>query len=150
MREMSASRKTLLIAFLVIVFDQYTKYLIVSHIPIMDMIYCCNIFNIVHVENKGVAFGILNFAHRLVLFVLAAGVLLGFLIWLRKNPKFWAPGGLIIGGAIGNLIDRGTRGIVVDFLDFHVKNYHWPAFNVADSAVVLGVVCLMFWREEKK
>lgn len=150
MREMSASRKTLLIAILVVVLDQYTKHLIVSNVPMMDAISCCDIFSIVHVENKGVAFGVLNSAHRFVLFVLAAAILFGFLIWLRKNPKLWAPGGLIVGGAIGNLIDRGIRGIVVDFLDFHVKNYHWPAFNVADSAVVLGVACLLFWREEKK
>lgn len=150
MREMSASRKTLLIAILVVVLDQYTKYLIVSNVPMMGVISCCDIFSIVHVGNKGVAFGVLNSVHRFVLFVLAAAILFGFLVWLRKNPKFWAPGGLIVGGAIGNLIDRGIRGIVVDFLDFHVKNYHWPAFNVADSAVVLGVACLLFWREEKK
>lgn len=150
MREMSASCKTLLIAFLVVVFDQLTKCLIVNNLPIFDVITCCDIFNVVHVENKGIAFGVLSFAHRFVLFSLATAILLGFLFWLRKNPKFWGPGGLIVGGAIGNLIDRATRGVVVDFLDFHVKNYHWPAFNIADSAVVLGVVCLILWREEKK
>ena len=149
MREMPAGCKALLIALFVIALDVCTKYFVVSNLAICDVVNCCSIFNIVHVENHGVAFGVLSSVHRFVLIALAVAILIAFVIWVRQHAQFWLPGGLVIGGAIGNLLDRSIRGVVIDFLDFHLKNYHWPAFNVADSAIVIAVGILLFWREEK-
>lgn len=150
MREMSASCKSLLVVLLVLVLDQCSKYLILQNVSVNDVFPCCSVFNIVHVVNRGVAFGVLNSLHRFILIGLAATVLFGFVFWIKNKSQYWFPGGLIIGGAIGNLIDRCVYGAVIDFLDFHISMYHWPAFNIADSAIVLGIGVLLFWKEEKK
>lgn len=153
MREMSANCKTLLIAAFVIALDQLTKYLIVSNLSMHDVINCCGILNIVHVENKGVAFGTFGSLHEFVLFFISFSILVAYAVWSRKYQKSsssWFSDALIAGGAVGNLIDRGMRRVVIDFLDFHYKSLHWPAFNVADSAVVLGVIVLVFFKRDEK
>jgi len=97
------------------------------------------------------AFGILSqsrsgFSYYFLLTttIVAVGVILFFFFWTRRNQK-WLTGGLslILGGAIGNLIDRVRLGYVIDFLDFFLKGYHWPAFNMADSAVTAGTFWLL-------
>ncbi|MBW1917648.1 MAG: signal peptidase II [Deltaproteobacteria bacterium] len=115
-------------------------------------------FNLVHVHNRGAAFGLLanwpeayasiffSFATLIVLAVLA------YLFFRLPGNDYWAATGysLIIAGALGNLIDRVRLGEVIDFLDFYVGRYHWPAFNVADSLICLGagLLCLVIWRAE--
>lgn len=102
------------------------------------------------VWNKGVSFGVLNTAHgaqvtRWVLVGLAVAVAIGLIVWLRRvtAPAIACALGLIIGGALGNAADRVLRGAVADFFDAHVGVWHWPAFNVADAAISVGVAILI-------
>lgn len=105
-------------------------------------------FNLVMVWNRGISFGLLNHSTDygpLMLVVLALAITLVFtvLLW-RSHEKIPATGmALIIGGALGNVIDRLRFNAVIDFLDFHANGYHWPAFNVADSCIFLGVATLI-------
>ena len=101
-------------------------------------------FRLVSVWNPGVSFGFLGGDKALppwVLSVVAVAVCIGLLMWLRRidRPLTGWGIGLVMGGAIGNVIDRARWGAVFDFADFHVGQWHWPAFNVADSAIVVGV-----------
>ncbi|MEA3545223.1 MAG: signal peptidase II [Thermodesulfobacteriota bacterium] len=115
-------------------------------------------FHITHVRNPGAAFGILaDSAIRLPFFItISVFASLGILWFIRRisSEKHWQhlALGLILSGALGNLIDRIRFGEVVDFLDVHWYNYHWPAFNVADSAICVGVAIMLIcsWHEEKQ
>jgi signal peptidase II len=105
-------------------------------------------FNIVMVWNRGMSFGILN--HQtdygpLLLGLLAAVIIVIFTIWMiRSHSNFQCFGiALVIGGALGNILDRVRFGAVVDFLDFHINDLHWPAFNVSDSCICVGVILLI-------
>jgi signal peptidase II len=105
-------------------------------------------FNIVLIYNRGMSFGLFNAGGGLnpLLFSLAAIAIVTVLTyWLSRveSPLLAVAIGLIIGGAIGNVIDRIRFGAVVDFLDFHVGSWHWPAFNVADSAICVGVAVML-------
>ena len=105
-------------------------------------------FNIVLIYNRGMSFGLFNDAGGLnaLLFTLLAAAIVAVLIyWLSRveSPLLAVAIGLIIGGAIGNVIDRIRLGAVVDFLDFHAGSWHWPAFNVADSAICIGVAVML-------
>lgn len=145
------------IALAIIVLDQVTKLMIqktmvlyTSHPVIPDF------FNIVHVLNRGAAFGFLNRSDiRWQTYFFFAATALAVLIinhllrLARDDDKLLIVGlGLILGGAIGNLIDRVRTGEVVDFLEFYWKSFHWPAFNVADSAIFIGSLALLvaFYR----
>ncbi len=105
-------------------------------------------FNIVKVWNHGVSFGMFSdFKHSQIFFSsLVSLIVIFLLIWLYKNKDLYLTIAisLIIGGALGNLCDRIKYGAVADFLDFHIKNIHWPAFNLADSFVFVGVMMLLF------
>jgi signal peptidase II len=106
-------------------------------------------FNLVLTWNNGISFGLFNNGsnlNALILSLLAIVIVIFLIMWLRKSEtKRVAIGlGLIIGGAIGNIIDRGLHGAVVDFLDFHINSYHWPAFNIADSCITIGAMILVF------
>jgi signal peptidase II len=109
------------------------------------MIEITSFFNLTMVWNHGVSFGMFS-SHQqpLLLSAVAALIVIVLLIWLAKShDRYLTWGiGLIVGGAIGNIIDRLRFGAVVDFLDFHAFGYHWPAFNIADSAIFIGVVVL--------
>ncbi len=105
-------------------------------------------FDIVLIYNRGMSFGLFNSGGGLnaLLFSLVAAVIVTVLTyWLSRveSPLLAVAIGLIIGGAIGNVIDRIRFGAVVDFLDFHVGTWHWPAFNVADSAICVGVAAML-------
>jgi len=105
-------------------------------------------FNLVMVWNQGVSFGLFNEDTDygpLMLVVLALVISVGFGVWLFRSNSVLQMAGLsmVIGGAIGNVIDRLRFGAVMDFLDVHAFGYHWPAFNIADSAIVIGVFVLM-------
>jgi signal peptidase II len=109
-------------------------------------------FNLVHTRNPGIAFGLLAdrespmLTAALVLFALAAMGLLGWLLASGRAGSRWSQTGLalVLGGAAGNLFDRLRHGAVVDFLDFHVGRYHYPAFNLADSAILAGAALVIF------
>ena len=134
---------------IIVALDQVTKWLIretvlvaVRHIEVTGF------FNIVEVWNRGVSFGLLASdspwtPHFLSALALAIATVL--LFWLRKaeNRLLALALGIVIGGAVGNVIDRMIWGSVFDFLDFHIAGYHWPAFNVADSAISVGVILIL-------
>jgi len=105
-------------------------------------------FSLVYVWNKGVSFGMFSGLKNswIIFSVIQSVIILVLFFWLHQNQKphfSWALG-LIIGGAFGNLIDRLKNNAVADFLDFHIATYHWPAFNLADSCVFIGVMILLF------
>lgn len=145
------------IGAIVVLFDQITKIQVLRTIPLYTQIPVIEgFFNLVHVRNKGAAFGFLNrgdITWQFWLFLAAALIALAVVILLAKSARadeygFFTALGLIIGGAAGNLIDRILYREVIDFLDFYYGNYHWPAFNVADIAICCGAgLALVFsWR----
>jgi signal peptidase II len=143
-------RNGLALSILVIVLDQLSKWIIVAHVmnpPIQ--IELTSFFNLVLTHNRGVSFGLFSTGTDAGKWVLVSVALIisGFLIhWLIQSNRLFSviALGLIIGGAIGNVIDRFLVGAVVDFLDFHAFGYHWPAFNVADTAITIGAIGLVF------
>ncbi len=141
-----------LVAGSVIVADQLTKTAIMQHMRLHESISVVpNLFSLTYIRNPGAAFGLLagsSNAFRMVFFgitSLFALALLGTILF-RMPEKDWI-GQLsiagILGGAIGNLVDRLRFGEVIDFLDIYIENHHWPAFNVADSAITVGVTLLI-------
>jgi signal peptidase II len=145
--------KLFVISGLVVIFDQMTKLLILKNIPLFHSTTVIpGFFNITHILNPGGAFGFMahqNSSFRNLLFLLASSIAIGFIYYFYKNisktqPLLASGLALIFGGAIGNLIDRIRFGKVVDFLDFYIGSYHWPAFNVADSAITIGITVFVF------
>ena len=130
--------------------DFLTKRWVTAHLVHGDVIPLAGFFNLVRAHNTGAAFSFLAGASgwQNLFFTGVAGVaslVMVYLIWRNSaNLLFVAALSLILSGALGNLIDRVMLGYVVDFLDFHVAGWHWPAFNVADSAITLGAV-LVAW-----
>ena len=139
----------LAISLVVIVLDQVTKYGISHSLMFGESIPIAPFFNLVLAYNTGAAFSFLAGAggwQRIFFMAIAVVACVIILNLLRKHYQerwFSLALSLILGGALGNLIDRILLGHVVDFLDFYVANYHWPAFNVADSAITLGAVLLI-------
>lgn len=143
------------IAGAVFILDRVTKMWIEAKVSPYDTIEVIpGIFNIVHTQNRGAAFGILSTAPepvRLIVLIGMAGVILGLICWmLWKATKLGAPGSalnrlslsLVLGGAIGNLYDRILAGGVTDFLQVFLGSYEWPSFNVADSAISVGATLM--------
>lgn len=142
-----------LIAGAVVLLDQLTKLAVLNTIPLYDSVPVVpGFFHLTHIQNPGGAFGFLSRQGALirsVVFLAASAVALCLIfIFYRNTPDThrWLGNGLalIFGGAVGNLIDRLRFGRVVDFLDVFVAEYHWPAFNVADSAVTVGIGIFVF------
>lgn len=127
--------------------DQVTKQLIVRQLGWFDVLPVMPHFNLVHMRNTGAAFSILSGAPPVFFILLGTAVSLGILWWLRRNPAGQTPVAialsLILGGALGNVIDRVSRGYVIDFLDFYWGGWHFAAFNVADSAITIGAGLLI-------
>jgi len=150
----------------VVVLDRLTKIWIRHNVTPWDRIPVIpGLFDIVHTENRGMAFGLMNesaSSWRTLLLVGVAGAVLvavAVLIWrlpgqLSAHQRFSSAAlGLILGGAIGNVYDRVVQGGVTDFLDLYVGRYHWPAFNVADSAITVGAVLValdLLWSPAEK
>lgn len=131
------------ISLVIFVLDQFTKYFIKSHLHPFDAIAVLPFFNIVYVENAGSAFGMLKGlgnAFFIPIAVLAVAVVAFLVVRDRDNRLGFS---LILGGAAGNLADRVIYGYVIDFLDLYAGKHHWPAFNVADSALTIGIVLLL-------
>lgn len=134
-----------LIGLLVLFFDQLTKYWVQNSMLPRDSIPLIpGVFHLTYVQNTGAAFGFLR--GKTLFFIVVAVLVLGFIIFLaprlsREKPLLGLVFGLLLGGALGNLIDRIRFGYVIDFLDFRV----WPVFNIADMAIVVGV-CFLIWE----
>lgn len=136
----------------VIVGDQFSKFWVLEHFALHETRHVTDFFNLVLVFNSGAAFSFLANAggwQKWFFIALALGVSGWLLTMLRHHSAerlLPAALALICGGALGNVIDRLRFDAVVDFLDFHLAGYHWPAFNVADSAITVGVA-LMLWHQ---
>ncbi|SMC44359.1 signal peptidase II Aspartic peptidase. MEROPS family A08 [Desulfocicer vacuolatum DSM 3385] len=136
----------------VILADQLTKALIMAQLPLYERMEVTSFFNITHVLNPGGAFGMFAtqspVVRRFFFLFVSSLVSLG-LLWfygqVAREHRFLSMGlAAIFGGAVGNLIDRFRFGQVVDFLDFYIGTWHWPAFNVADSAICIGMAILFY------
>ena len=137
------------LSFIILIADQFTKVLIVGFYHLGDSTYVTSFFNVVRWHNTGAAFSFLAGASGwqrwffTVIGLLAAALI----VWMLKShagQKLFAFAlACILGGALGNVIDRVRYGYVVDFLDFHWRGWHFPAFNIADSAITIGAACLI-------
>jgi signal peptidase II len=145
-------RSHLLITLLVVLGDRFSKWMVARKILLHESVVVIpGFFRLTHVQNSGAAFGLLSDSPSpwkvgaLILFSLAALLVVSALLWRNSHALNSTAVGLalILGGALGNLWDRLLTGKVVDFLDFSVSGYHWPAFNVADSAIVIGALLLV-------
>lgn len=152
------------LAALVVALDRLSKHWIQQNVSVVDThAVIPGIFNIVHTENPGAAFGVLAHSgsqwRNLVLVGLSGAVMIFVAVQLWRMPKGGWPSGtlpaialsMVLGGAIGNLYDRVMRGTVTDFLQVFIGSYEWPSFNVADSAISVGAVLLLFsmWRDKE-
>ena len=145
---------------LLLALDQYTKWWIEQQLPFFHYTVIDGWFDIVHMHNVGVAFSMLadwaGHGSRTLLGLTIAIAVALLIWWLReRHRQGWTAWMLvlILAGAVGNIIDRARLGYVVDFIDWHVRfggeTYHWPAFNIADTCITLGVLGLVFqgWRQ---
>ncbi len=145
----SSLARWLALALLVLVLDQVSKGWVLANFRLMDRQTVTSFFNLVLVFNAGASFSFLADAggwQKWFFVVLALGISAWLLVMLRKHAQerlLPAALSLILGGALGNVIDRLRFDAVVDFLDFHVAGYHWPAFNVADSSIFVGVALML-------
>jgi signal peptidase II len=151
MTETRSGQRWMWLAALVLLLDQITKLVVMNRLtPYVDVIAVTSFFNLVHVHNTGAAFSL--FADQpgwqrgffVAVALIASGVILYLLRKTAGRRMFSAALALILGGAIGNVYDRIAYGHVIDFLDVVIAGWHWPAFNVADSAITVGAVMLIF------
>src|ERR1051326_583520 len=142
-----------LIALIVFLLDRFTKWLVIRHIVLEDTISIIpGFFRLTHLENPGAAFSLFADSPSafktglLIAISVAALAVVALLLWVRRSAfnVTTVALALIMGGALGNLWDRLVDGKVTDFLDFYIGIHHWPPFNVADSAIVVGALLLMF------
>jgi signal peptidase II len=151
--------RLVVIGGLIVIIDQLTKFFIVKQLPLHHTVAVVSgFFNIIHIKNPGGAFGLLadlspGMRTFVFLFIssLAVGLILYFYLKTPRTQTWLAVAfALIFGGAVGNLIDRIRFGVVTDFLDFYISKYHWPAFNVADSAISIGIGIFVYHLLFKK
>ena len=156
---MSRYRILAIISVVIIALDQATKLYVDANFRLHEsMPVIRGFFNLTYVRNKGAAFGILaDNAVRIPFFITVSIVAMLGILWyinrIRNDQKLAVFSlSLVFAGAFGNLVDRVRLGEVIDFLDVFWQRYHWPAFNVADSAITVGVTLLLIdmWREERK
>ncbi|MBT0585779.1 signal peptidase II [Alteromonas oceanisediminis] len=148
------------LTLIVVILDQWTKYAVVDAMQLYESIQLTGFFNLTYVHNYGAAFSFLHDAggwQRWFFTVIGAVVSALILYWLRQTSReqvrLPVAFCLILGGAIGNVYDRLAHGYVIDFLDFYYQQWHWPAFNVADSAIFVGaallIIDMIFAPDEK-
>lgn len=148
-------------ALAIICLDQISKFVVANSLRLHESLTVIpGFFNLVHTRNRGMAFGLMNkpgfdFAFYFLVFAsfAAVAVITIWLFKLKRNEPYLALGlSLVLGGAIGNLIDRLRLGEVIDFLDFYAGTYHWHTFNIADSAITVGtlmVAVMLFFRSKR-
>ncbi|MGR9085468.1 MAG: signal peptidase II [Gammaproteobacteria bacterium] len=142
--------KWLWLSLLTVILDQASKLAVDGSMRLFQSIEIFPFFNLTYVHNTGAAFSFLSQAggwQRWFFAALAITISIALTVWLHKLQKhevlLAAALSLILGGAVGNLIDRLAYGYVIDFLDVYYRNWHWPAFNIADSAITVGVALLL-------
>lgn len=140
----------LLITLSVIALDQITKYMIVTSFNTYDSIEIFPFLNIVSVRNTGAAFGMFRSLGSSFFIIISLAAIIFVINLIMRNAYNFIGLSLILGGAVGNLIDRLIYGKVVDFIDFSVGNFHWPAFNVADSSLTIGIGIILITSLLKK
>ena len=159
-----ASRRRAFVVFplvcaILVALDQYTKYLALSQLKMLEPLPVTGFLNLTLVFNRGAAFGFLNnqSGWQLVMFAIIALLVIVYMIWhilgeAHRQPLSVLAYGLIGGGAVGNLIDRLRFGYVVDFVDFHFAGWHFWVFNLADSALTIGVILLLWaaWKDHRE
>ncbi len=147
------------LSLFVILADQVTKQLILRHFHWFEVMPLTNHLNLTYVRNTGAAFSSFSSLPPWVFVLLGVGVSIGIVVWLRRNlhgqQLVAVAMCLIMGGALGNVIDRVRHGFVVDFIDFHIGQWHFAAFNVADAAISCGAALLILdmilqWLRERK
>ena len=137
------------LALIIFIADQFTKVLILGYYQLGDATYVTSFFNVVRVHNSGAAFSFLaNAGGWQRWFFTGIGIAATiFIVWMLRahagQKLFSFALSCILGGAVGNVVDRMMHGYVVDFLDFHYAGWHFPAFNIADAAITIGAVCLI-------
>ena len=132
-----------LISLCILALDQLTKYFIKTHIGLFDVLRVTSFFNIVYVLNTGSAFGLFKGLGNSFFIIIALLALTLITVLIIKDGRNRFAFALILGGAAGNLTDRIIFGHVIDFLDFYAGGHHWPAFNIADSALTFGISLLL-------
>jgi signal peptidase II len=144
-RRLAAFGRALGLALAVVIVDRITKHLVVTGIAVGDEHKFLPAVNLVHVRNSGVAFGFFSGGGALVLVLTLAalGALVVYFVLRPDRRGLWIPTGLLVGGALGNLIDRLINGSVTDFIKLPL----WPAFNVSDMAITFGVLALLYVLE---
>lgn len=149
-------RQWLLIALLVLILDQLSKYLVILNVGMYRKVAVIPNLNFSLAFNDGAAFGILaGFGgwQKWLFSIIAIVISIIIIVWSTqlKNKDYWEGVALayILGGATGNLIDRLCYGHVIDFIDFYIKGWHWYTFNVADIAICVGAA-ILFWRSIRK
>ena len=137
--------RAVVVMAIVLIIDRITKHLVKTHIAPGQSKHVFSWLHLVHVQNNGVAFGFLAGGGALVVIVTAAVAIALLVFFLRgpDRPWLWLSTGLLVGGAVGNLLDRLLNGSVTDF----IKLPHWPAFNVSDIAITIGVISLVLALE---
>ena len=138
----------LIFSIILLIIDQVSKAMIVSQFYLYESMSVAPFFNLTFVVNYGFAFGFLNSPslNQIIVSIVILSIIIYFLYLLIKTQDhfFKVCLVLILSGAVGNFLDRIFRGYVVDFIDIYVFNYHWPAFNIADSCISIGFVILIF------
>lgn len=142
--------KWLWLSLLVIILDQFSKYMVSDLLHLYESVAVLPFFSVTLLHNSGAAFSFLAGAggwQRWLFTAIALVVSVAIIVWIKRlsTTETWqaAALALILGGALGNVIDRLRFGYVVDFLDVYYQKWHWPAFNVADSAITVGVAILL-------
>jgi len=144
---------------IIVVLDRLTKIIVDRSMPLHHSVPIIDgLFNLTYVRNTGAAFGIFAGSHeafRLPFLILVSILALGFVVVMLKRLRDEETGlitalAFIIGGALGNLVDRVLYGEVIDFLDFYWSHYHWPAFNLADSCITVGVLITLYYLIQAK
>ena len=141
----------LLVVLAIVFVDQYSKFLVVEHLNLFDRFFLTSYLDLTRLHNTGAAFSILAFDsgwQRWPLILISAGVATVLIGWLVRNASKStvlqnSAFAMIAGGAIGNLIDRLNQGYVVDFILFHVGEWYYPAFNVADACITIGLILFL-------
>ena len=152
--------KWIWLSIFIVFLDQLSKYYISHQLDLYESFRLLYGVNITYIHNAGAAFSFLSDAggwQRWLFIVLSTGISIALVFWLKEQPseRVWLSIALalVLGGAVGNLIDRILLGYVVDFIDIYYKSWHWPVFNIADSAITVGVIMLIidsFWLDRSK
>ena len=147
---MRKSTKVLLIVLSIILLDRITKYLVSSYLSPFDAIEVFSFLHLVNVRNTGAAFGMFRGFGNIFFIPISIFAIIIVIWFLIRDMYNYFGLSLVLGGAAGNLIDRILYGKVMDFIDFSAGNFHWPAFNVADSSLTIGIIIIFLQALLKK